>query len=82
MCVNCAMGISFLTSFVTGLFKFIFLMRMLGATNLVLPLALMSDIHDWSGLALGILVAIHLYLNRAWIMVMIKKTLARRPDKP
>jgi hypothetical protein len=47
----------------------------------VLPIALFSVIHDWSGLALGILVAVHLFLNRAWILSMTKKIIggANRP---
>jgi hypothetical protein len=32
--------------------------------DLVLPLALMSDIHDWAGLALGFFVAAHLFFKR------------------
>lgn len=73
--VDCLMGVVFLICFVTGLFKFTLLMRMLGLTGVVLPLALMSDIHDRSGLALGILVAVHLLLNRHWIVSMTKKSL-------
>jgi hypothetical protein len=36
----------------------------------------MSNVHDWSGLALGFFVAAHLVLNRAWIITMTKKILA------
>lgn len=77
--VDLAMGMAFLVSFVTGIFKFTLIMRLLGLTDVVLPLALMSDIHDWSGLTLGILVAGHLFLNRAWIITMTKKILAGAP---
>jgi hypothetical protein len=55
--VDLAMGVSFLISFITGMFKFTFFMRLFGLTTRVLPIALMSDIHDWSGLALGFFVA-------------------------
>ncbi|MCK9579433.1 MAG: hypothetical protein M0Q92_03160 [Methanoregula sp.] len=41
----------------------------------VLPSALISDIHDWSGLVLGIVVCLHLYLNRHWIISMTKTVL-------
>ena len=80
-CVDLAMGTVFLVCLITGLFKFTFLMRTLGLTWVVLPIALFSVIHDWSGLALGILVAVHLFLNRAWIITMTKKVLggAHRP---
>jgi hypothetical protein len=69
------MGIVFLICFISGLFKFTLLMRMLGLTGVVMPLALMSDIHDWSGIVLGLLVAAHLVLNRRWILSMTRKML-------
>jgi len=81
-CVDLAMGMAFLVSFVTGMFKFTLIMRVLCLTDVILPLALMSDIHDWSGLALGILVAVHLFLNRAWIITMTKKILAGASRSP
>jgi len=74
--VDLAMGVSFLVSFITGMFKFTFFMRLSGLTSIVLPIAQMSNIHDWSGLALGFFVAVHLVLNRAWIITMTKKILA------
>ena len=74
-CVDLSMGIVFLICFVTGLFKFTLLMRMLGLTGVVMPLALMSDIHDWSGVLLGIVVVVHVILNRGWILSMTKKLL-------
>ena len=74
-CVDLSMGIVFLICFVTGLFKFTIFMRMLGLTGVVMPLALMSDIHDWSGVILGIVVVVHLILNRRWILSMTKKML-------
>ncbi len=76
-CIDIAMGVTFLVSFITGFFKFTFIMRTLGLVDLVLPLALMSDIHDWAGLFLGIFVAVHLVLNRAWIITMTKKILSQ-----
>ncbi len=78
-CLDLAMGAAFLVSFSTGFFKFTFLMRMFGLVDLVLPLALMSDIHDWAGLALGCFVAAHLFLNRAWIITMTRKILTSAP---
>jgi hypothetical protein len=74
-CIDFAMGTAFLVCLITGLFKFTLLMRTLGLTGVVLPIALFSVIHDWSGLALGILVAVHLFLNRAWVITMTKKVL-------
>jgi len=73
--VDLLMGIMLLMSFVTGILKFTVLMRMLGLTGAVFPLAFLSDVHDWTGLALGILVAVHLFLNRGWIASVTKKIL-------
>jgi hypothetical protein len=74
-CLDLGMGIFFIVSFITGFFKFTLLMRIFGFTDIVLPLALMSDIHDWSGLALGFFVAAHLFMNRQWIKTMTGKIL-------
>jgi hypothetical protein len=75
-CVDLAMGVVFLFSAVTGLFKFMLLVRVPGIGSSVLPMALMSDVHDRAGIALCLLVAIHLFLNRAWILSMTRKILA------
>ena len=72
-CVNLTMGIIFLFSVVTGFFKFTLFIRTFGLTDIVLPSAFMSDIHDWSGFTLSLLVAVHLFLNRAWILSMTRK---------
>lgn len=79
-CVNLAMGIVFVSSFVTGFFKFTILTRAFGLTDIILPLALMSDIHDWSGITLCLLVLVHLVLNRAWILSMTRKIITGTVD--
>ena len=80
--LDLAMGIAFLITFITGFFKFTLIMRTFGLVKLVLPLALMSDIHDWAGLALGFFVVAHLFVNRAWIVTMTRKILAGAPQSP
>jgi hypothetical protein len=74
-CVDLGLGITFVVSFTTGLIKFSLFQRMLGLNELPLPMAFISDIHDWTGIALGVFVAVHLFLNRQWIMTMTKKIL-------
>ena len=74
-CVDLAMGIAFLFTAVTGFFKLTILMRVTGFSDIVLPMALMSEIHDRAGIALTVLVAVHLFLNRAWILSMTRKIL-------
>jgi len=71
--VDLLMGTVFFICFATGIFKFTLLLRILGLTGIVMPLALMSDIHDWMGILLGILVAVHLVVNRGWIATMTRK---------
>jgi len=71
--LDLGMGILFLISVITGFFKFTLLVRTFGLTKLVLPLAFMSDIHDWAGLALAFFVAAHLIVNRGWIITMTRK---------
>jgi hypothetical protein len=80
--VDLAMGIAFLACFITGMFKFTFFMRLFGLTSLVLPIAQMSNLHDWSGLLLGLFVAVHLILNRGWIMAMTRKILSGEKMPP
>jgi len=67
------LAITFFLTFVTGLVKWTVFMRTLGLSDLVFPAALMSDIHDWAGFLMGIFVAAHLYMNRAWIISMTKR---------
>nr|WP_321353347.1 DUF4405 domain-containing protein [uncultured Methanoregula sp.] len=74
--VDVALGIVFLVSLITGLAKLTVVLRATGLGQVVLPLALISDIHDTSGVLLAILVFIHLYLNRKWIRATTKRILA------
>lgn len=78
-CVDLAMGIAFLFSTVTGVLKYTVLMQVSGLNGIILPMALMSRIHDRAGIALSILVAVHLFLNRAWIVSMTRKVLSGTP---
>jgi hypothetical protein len=73
--VNIGLLIAFFAVVITGLFKFTPLMRVLGLTGRVFPLALMSDVHDWTGIALVVLVGVHLFLNWRWMVTMTKKIL-------
>ena len=75
-CVDLAMGIAFLFCAVTGVVKLMVLWRLAGFSEIILPVAQISDIHDRSGVALTVLVLVHLILNRAWILSMTRKVLA------
>jgi len=77
--MDLVMGIVFGICFVTGLLKFTLLLRLTGLTGLVLPSARISDLHDLSGIVLGILVFIHLFTNRKWITTMTRQVIRGRP---
>jgi len=80
-CVDVALGITFTVSLITGLTKLTVLMRVTGMGQVILPMALISDIHDSAGVLLGLLVVIHLYLNRGWIVTTTKRILAGTLDE-
>jgi len=77
--LDLAMGITFVISFVTGLLKFTVLLRLTGLNGLILPSAFISDLHDWSGILLGLLVFAHLFLNRKWIISVTRQVISRIP---
>ena len=80
-CVDVAMGATFLVTAITGLLNWTLLMRTLGLTDIVLPLALMSEIHSWAGPVLAMLVFVHLVINRAWILATTRKILFDRSEE-
>ena len=77
--IDMGLLVAFVVCVVTGILKFTSLMRMLGLTGLVFPLAFFSDLHDWSGIVLIVLVGVHLFVNRAWIVYVTKKIIAGSP---
>jgi len=80
--IDCALGILFVISFVTGLLKFTLLLQLTGLNDIVFPSALISTVHDWSGIFLGLLVFLHLYMNRRWILAMTKRIRGISPQDP
>ncbi|WP_292369380.1 DUF4405 domain-containing protein [Methanoregula sp. UBA64] len=76
------LGISFVICMVTGLLKYSVLLQLTGLNNVVLPSALFTDLHDWSGLLMGFFVFLHLLLNRRWIIITTKKILVGDRAEP
>jgi hypothetical protein len=74
--VDLAMGVVFLFSGVTGILKFLVLLHVPVVSGSILPMAQISDVHDRAGTFLCLLVAVHLYLNRRWILSMTRKVLS------
>ena len=58
----------------TGIWKFGSLLRAIGINPdyANLPMKAMSAWHDWSGVALAVLVLVHLILNWNWIVCTTK----------
>lgn len=81
-CIDMGLGIVFLFSAVTGILKLAVLWQVPVVSSAIIPMAWISDIHDRAGLFLVILVAIHLALNRAFILSMTRKILAGTADVP
>jgi len=76
--IDCGMILSFLLSFITGIIKFPEWTRYFGDVFLLIPASTLSQIHDYSGLVMGILVISHLVLHWRWIFAMTKSTFTRK----
>lgn len=75
--IDLGMLATFLLCFITGIIKFPGFLRFIGATRHVLPMRDLTLIHDWSGVALGLLVLAHLVLNFRWILQMTRQVTGR-----
>jgi hypothetical protein len=75
--IDLGMLVTFLLCFITGIIKFPGFIGFIKATRYVLPMRDLTIIHDWSGVAMGLLVLAHLLLNFSWIIAMTKQ-LAKR----
>jgi cytochrome b subunit of formate dehydrogenase len=72
--IDCGLIITFLLLFITGVIKFPEWTRFFRDVYLIIPASLLSQIHDISGLVMGLLVLSHLVLHRKWIVAMTKST--------
>jgi hypothetical protein len=75
--IDVGMLVAFLLCFVTGIIKFPGFLGFIKATRYVLPMRDLTLIHDWSGVAMGLLVLAHLLLNFSWIIAMTKQLTKR-----
>ena len=70
--VDVLLFISFILVSLTGIFKFPKLTRYFLGVYKLIPVKLMTILHDWSGIAMILLVGIHLTLHWNWIVAMTK----------
>ena len=77
--VDIGLLISFLLVTITGILKFRSFLDFFGITidYATIPIKVFSKIHDWSGLAMAVLVLIHLILNWDWIICTTKHYFSR-----
>jgi len=82
--VDALMGAAFLASAITGLALFLYMpsgVRQGGLQEFLgIAKRVWSDVHDWSGITLLILIAIHLVLHRSWIVSMTRALLTKKND--
>jgi hypothetical protein len=71
--VDVLLALSFLAVTLTGILKFPGLIPALGLSYRDLPMVFLSNLHDWSGIAMAVLVLIHLILHWNWIVTFTKK---------
>ena len=76
--IDMGLAITFLLSFITGIFKFPNLTKYFNIVYRTIPAHNLNKIHDWSGLIMGILVFVHLALHWKWIVVMTKNLFKRK----
>jgi hypothetical protein len=70
--VDLGLLISFLCVAVTGIIKMPGLMQNLGISYMAIPFNVITPLHDMSGVAMALLVLVHLVLHWGWIVGMTK----------
>ena len=79
--VDVGLAVSFLLCFITGVIKFPGFIRAIGFTHRVLPMRDLTLIHDWTGILMGLLVAVHLILNYRWIITMTRQIFGKKRSR-
>jgi len=72
--IDYGLFLSSLICFVTGLIKWPDIIQIIGvAAYGFLQIGNINALHDWSGMAIGVLVLIHVVLHWRWILANTKK---------
>ena len=61
--------------FITGIVKWPGLITSLGLKYSIFPFGAISSLHDWSGIGIGIMAALHIILHYNWIAAMTVRAL-------
>jgi len=72
--IDTGLLLSFLGVTITGIIKFRSFLSLFGITidYSAMPIRQLSNLHDWSGLVMALLVLIHLITNWDWIVATTK----------
>lgn len=73
--------ISFILTFVTGIIKWPGLIPLIGLDYQKVPMLQLMYIHDFAGVAMGLLSVAHVLLHIKWVIMMTKKIFLKRYDK-
>lgn len=80
---DATLGIAFLLTGITGIMKMPGWLPAIGISYTSLPFRTISTVHDWAGIAMVVMVALHLLLHWRWIVLMTKRHVLRRePAQP
>ena len=75
--VDAGLAVSFISVIITAIVKFPGIRERLGLAYTSPTFWWVSRIHDWAGVVMVVLVAIHLFLNREWIICQTKNLFKR-----
>lgn len=78
--VDMGLVLAFILSFFTGILKWPGLVIKLGLSYSDLPMGAITKIHDFSSLAMGLLVLIHIIMHWRWIVSFTKKLLGGKNE--
>jgi cytochrome b subunit of formate dehydrogenase len=70
--IDVGLVITFICSLVTGVIKFPKLFAMLELSYSSFPMYEISQVHDWSGITMAVLVLAHIILHFDWMVLMTK----------
>jgi hypothetical protein len=76
--IDCGMIITFFLAFITGVIKIPELTWFFRDVFLIIPVSTLSQIHDYSGIVMGLLVLAHIVLHWNWIVAMTKSTFRKK----
>ena len=80
--VDIGLLISGLLVIITGIVKFKSFLALFGASinYAEFPIRIFSKLHDWSGIAMAVLVIVHLIMNWDWIIATTKNIFKKQEN--